>query len=465
MSDQPTSRQELYNRIRKSSKEAVILEEMIRLGFWPAAGEMPEDPADEIRRMGDLRGRLRALRGERTSLQNEEKLRKEAAKKRMKDALERRKETKARKLAQRAEKADAWRQHKQEHLGYLGRGVSGGLGQTESDLPKLKARGLPELDSAEALAAAMGLSVSALRFLVFTRETSTVNHYHRFTIPKKTGGHRLISAPMPRLKSAQLWLLANVVSAIPPHDAAHGFVPGRSIVSNARPHVGSAVVVNLDLKDFFPTITYKRVKGLIRTFGYSEQLCTVMALLCTEPETTTLDLDLATYHVATTARFLPQGAPTSPAITNLICRGLDARLTAIASRLGMTYTRYADDLTFSSKDGRAAVGRLLRQVGHVVEAEGFEVHPSKTRVLRSSRRQEVTGIVVNEQLGISRKTLRRFRALLHQIDKHGPKDKRWGPGSDLFSSIAGFANFVSMVSPDKGRALKAQVQALHAKHG
>ena len=131
---------------------------------------------------------------------------------------------------------------------------------------------------------------------------------------------------------------------------------------------------------------------------------------------------------------------------------------------GFTYTRYADDLTVSSKDKAAPVGRMLAFLRHITEAEGFAVHPDKVRVVRRGRRQEVTGVVVNEKPGVPRDELRRFRALLHQIDKTGPAGKKWGLGGDVLESALGFAAYVAMVDKAKGEVLRAKVLALKAKY-
>src|SRR5262249_60767938 len=137
----------------------------------------------------------------------------------------------------------------------------------------------------------------------------------------------------------------------------------------------------------------------------------------------------------------PQGAPSSPALTNIICRGLDARLARIAEELGFRYTRYADDMTFSgSGPARGNVNRLLSRVRHVVEQEGFRVHPDKTRVLRRGRRQEVTGLVVNHRVNIPRATLRRFRAGPYQIKRGGPPGKAPGGGPRVPAPHQGLAH-------------------------
>jgi retron-type reverse transcriptase len=459
------TRQELYDRIQASSKDEVILEEMVRLGFWPREGALAGDPAEEIRRRGELERLLVSLTTEKARLQNPEAIKKAWREQRMAESRRKRQENKERRERERLDRAAAWQRRKAQEVLYLGAGVSAGLNNLAGDDARLAAAGLPVLHRADQLAAAMKIPLGQLRFLCFARRVSPVSHYKRFEIPKKSGGMRQISAPMPRLKQAQEWVLRNVLDRVPIHDAAHGFCRGRSIVSNAAPHVGADVVVNLDLKDFFPTITYRRIRGLFRKLGYSEHLATVFALLCSEPRVEAVQLDGRTWYVARGERFLPQGAPTSPAITNVLCRRLDARLAHVARQLGFRYTRYADDLTFSASGESAAnVGRVLRRARYVVEKEDLRVHPDKTRVWRKGRRQEVTGLVVNKKVSVSRQILRRFRATVFQVERDGPEGKHWGSSRNVLHSLHGFANFVAMVDPARGRPLRERVRALLRKY-
>src|SRR5690606_4385414 len=180
------------------------------------------------------------------------------------------------------------------------------------------------------------------------------------------------------------WVLANILNKLEPEPDAHGFVRRRSILTNAQPHVGRAVVVNLDLSGFFPTLTFRRVKGLFGKLGYSEHASTVLALLTTEPPRAHAELDGKVWGVALGERVLPQGACTSPALTNAICRRLDRRLRGLAARHGFEYTRYADDLTFSGghhersdQGARRKVGLLLKSVRAILLDEGFVEHPDK----------------------------------------------------------------------------------------
>lgn len=465
MSEQPRTRQELYNLVRHKGKEQYILEEMIRLGFWSPQGQVPDDPAEEIRRMGEIRQELEELRQQRSRLRNEKALRKQFFQQRLAESRRKRQETKERRERERIERSEAWQQRKEREILYLGEGVGGGLNNTESNRERLRSLNLPQLETAEQIAAAIGITVGKLRFLAFSRKTATISHYIRFRIPKKTGEERLISAPMPRLKAVQHWILNNILEQLEVHPAAHGFCRNRSIISNAQPHVGKDIIINFDLKDFFPSVSYRRVKGLFRSFGYSEAAATVLGLLCTESAVEEVELDGKTYFVALGDRYLPQGSPASPTITNLICRRLDRRLTQMAQQLGFTYTRYADDLTFSaSGDDLRHVCNILKRTESIVNWEGFTINQQKTRILRKSRQQEVTGIVVNSFPNVSRKELKRFRATLFQIEKDGLEGKHWGNSGDLMASIQGFANFVAMVNPDKGNQFKAQIKRIKEKY-
>jgi RNA-directed DNA polymerase len=463
----PRNRKELYERIARGGKDEVIVEEMIRLGFWPNS-PVPTDPANEIKRMAELRSRLAQLRQQAQGLRNIAQLEKDLKKQRLAESKQKRELNKQRKLGERAAAKAATQDKKTRELTYLGPAVSAGLGPVadrRTGAPeRLAQQKLPVASTAAELAAQMKLPLGRLRYLAFAREVSTTSHYHRFTIPKRTGGERLISAPHRKLKAAQHWILEHVLEPLALAEQAHGFVPGRSTVTNAVPHVGAAVVVNVDLENFFPTVTYRRVKGLFRKLGYSEEVATVLALICSEPDVAETELDGIRYFVARGPRRLPQGAPTSPAITNVLCRRLDRRIAGWARKHGFIYTRYADDLTVSSTDRSAPVGSILAFLRKVVASEGFAIHPDKVRVVRRGRRQEVTGVVVNDRPGVPRDELRRFRALLHQIEKHGPAGRKWGTGhGDVLTAALGFAAYVAMVDKTKGEALRAKVLALRAK--
>ncbi|AKI99110.1 RNA-directed DNA polymerase [Archangium gephyra] len=381
---------------------------------------------------------------------------------------------KAEAAERRALKRLAWEAWRTAHINHLGAGVhwEEAGGPDKFDLKdreeRAKSNGLPELESAQTLAKALGLSVSRLRWFSYHREVDTGTHYRSWEIPKRDGGKRTITSPKKELKEAQRWVLANVVERLPVHGAAHGFVAGRSIVTNALAHKAADVVVKMDIKDFFPSVTWQRVKGLLRKGGLAESTATLLALMATEAPREVVQFRGKTLYVAKGPRALPQGAPTSPGITNALCLRLDKRLSALSRRLGFTYTRYADDMTFSWRRSRgkteAPVAVLIARVEKVLEAEGFRVHPDKTRVMRPGNRQVVTGLVVNEAAKgqpaarVPREVVRQLRAALHNREKGKP-----GKEGETLDQLKGMAAFIHMTDPAKGRAFLERLNALEKR--
>ena len=375
----------------------------------------------------------------------------------------RRKEQKQAEAAERKRKhAEAVTNRKLTDIVFLGRGVSGGLADRRANVERLQQLQLPVLATPADVATALSIPIPRLRWLAFHSEAATVTHYVRFQVPKKSGGMRELAAPHLNLAIAQQWILANILEKIPTHNAAHGFVPGRSTMSNAVPHVGRAAVINLDLKDFFPSITFPRVKGIFQELGYSPAVATILALLCTESPRRKVEYAGRVYHVAAGARALPQGACTSPALSNLLGRRLDARLTGLAAKLGFTYTRYADDLTFSGEvDASAKTGYLLARVRHIVANENLVVNESKTRVQRPNVRQSVTGIVVNKRPNVPRRVTRRLRAILHQAGKQGLEAANREQRDNFVPWLEGMVAYTRMVNPTKGLKLQASLEKLN----
>jgi RNA-directed DNA polymerase len=457
------TRQQLYDRIRETSKDSYVLEEMKRLGFWEDSPQ-PTVPEMLIKKEAELQKELNELIEKQRKYESREQMLKEMRAAKLKASKEKQAETKRRHEEQRKQKAEAWKATQAENIVYLGEEVSKGLNFATSDREKLQKYNLPYFENVKELAEKMGISLAQLRFLTFYRKVAKTTHYAQFSIPKKSGGTRQISAPKRKLKKAQKWLLENVLYKVENHQAVHGFVPKHSIKTNAEPHLAKAVVINLDLKDFFPSIHYKRVKGLFLKLGYSEQVAIIFALLCTQAEVEKVSVDGQIYYVQTGQRFLPQGSPASPAITTLICRKMDLRLQGVAKKFGFTYTRYADDLTFSAEEcDEKNIAALLFYTKKIIESEQFTVHPEKTHVMRKGAQKKVTGIVVNEKPNIDRKRLRQFRALLHQVAQTGWAGKKWGNSDNIVNSVVGYANFVAMVNPEKGKAFQEEIKALLAK--
>lgn len=322
--------------------------------------------------------------------------------------------------------------------------------------------GVPPLRNLAALRELLGIkSPNQLGYFLLASDSND-GPYTTYTIPKRDGSERTICAPKKQLKWVQRQILRHILVKVAPHPAAHGFVGGRSTVSNASHHVGAELIVKFDLKDFFPTMHYFRVMGLFASIGYpvgdckfgtadeSNQIAPVLARLCCytpKPDR---------WASAT----LPQGAPTSPAISNLVCRRLDARLDGLAKRNGGVYTRYADDLTFSFRTAEGLnLGRFRWWVDQVCHQEGFTVHQDKFRVIRDSQRQVVTGIVVNEALRIPREKRRLYRAMLRNCEKNGvDAEARGNPRFRHY--LRGFAAYLNMVQPKEGAALLRRVNEL-----
>lgn len=239
--------------------------------------------------------------------------------------------------------------------------------------------------------------------------------YHRFTIPKRSGGTRTILAPDPRLKALQRRILYRLLARLRAHPAACGFEVGCSIVDNALPHVARKVVIRLDIRDFFGSTTARRVERYFRAIGWQKEPAALLTRLCTHEGA------------------LPQGAPTSPRLANLINYKLDARLDGMAAAMGASYTRYADDLTFSSDEpldlrgamnprtlerslGRRRLNEIIPRVKQLLSEYGYVLHEGpKLRIMRRHHRQKVTGLVVNEQIALPRKTRRWLRSVEHHV--------------------------------------------------
>ncbi len=459
------TRDELYAHVSAQGKDLVVLREMQRLGYWPQQQDIPAPEQALLEREQVLTKRLRDMQSELAQISDPEKALRMLQRERMQAARERREQTKRQHAQRRFEKAHAVWQRRQTDIDYIGDNLSAGLLQRTSDTQRLQRYALPEIHDAAGLAAFLGISLHELRFLSFQRRVSRYSHYQYFSLKKKTGGLREISAPMPRIKRVQYRILDALLQKVPVHDAAHGFVHGKSVLSNAQPHTGKAVVINLDVKDFFPSVGWRRVKGIFQQLGYSEQVATLLSMLCTELPVSPVDIDGQRWLVARADRRLPQGAPTSPALTNLLCFGMDQRLQKLAQRLGFQYSRYADDLTFSAADPKAPVGKLLWRVQQLMAAEGFTLHPEKQRVMRAHQRQEVTGIVVNQHPALNRETLHRFRALLNKLEKHGPAGLHWNGNSDVLRAAEGFARYLMMVQPSKGAPALQRIHRMKQQWG
>lgn len=251
----------------------------------------------------------------------------------------------------------------------------------------------------------------------YSNPKRTRSRYTSFAIPKKSGGVRTISAPVKGLKSILIYLNLIMQSVYEPSSYANGFTKGRSVVDNALVHINQNYVLNLDMKDFFPSIKQPRVWKRLQLppFHFNIELANIIAgLCCMKVSKENSNGQIEDDYV------LPQGAPTSPLITNMICDKLDRRLGGLAKRFGLNYSRYADDITFSSMHNvYQESGEFIKELHRIIEGQNFTLNHDKTRLQKKGSRQEVTGLTVSTKVNVTRKYVREIRSLLYMWEKYG----------------------------------------------
>lgn len=329
----------------------------------------------------------------------------------------------------------------------------------------------PTLDHVGDLADLLGVDTTELTALADTalrgrRARSPRIANYRYHWLDRPSGPRLLEAPRPRLLAAQRTVLHAVLDAIPVHPSVHGFVAGRSVVTGAREHVGADTVLTMDLEHFFAAVTAGRIWGVLRSAGLPEPVAHLLAGLTTTA--TPVRILSAMPSGPDPARqfrlrrrlavpHLPQGSPTSPALANLVAFGLDRRLSSYAAAVGLTYTRYADDLTFSGRFQHSThVRSFARAVGRIVTAESFRVNEAKTRWRGRHERQTVTGVVVNEHPAVARVVVDRLRAVLHDCRRSGPAAANRAGHPDFRAHLLGRISWVAAVHPARGASLREQ---------
>lgn len=292
---------------------------------------------------------------------------------------------------------------------------------------------------------------------LYCNPNSRVTRYKKFTIPKKSGGVREIAAPMPKLR-ALLWPVKEILSALyEPAPCVMGFTNCRSVVDNAKLHLGQYYVLNLDLKDFFPSISQARVWKRLQfpPFSFTQDVANVIAGLCA----------IKVEREGETKYVLPQGAPTSPILTNIICEQLDRRLSIIAAKNNLRYSRYADDMSFSSMHSVLSLkGSVYADIVNTIEEQGFTVNPAKTRLQKKGARQEVTGLVISNKVNTPKKYIRELDLLLYVWERFGYEaalarlvaERAKIPGKSkrniaLEKVIEGKLNYLRMVKGEKDK--------------
>lgn len=297
---------------------------------------------------------------------------------------------------------------------------------------RLLENNLPVIFDVQHLAMLIGTTPSHLAKMIF----ADYNFYSETSIPKKSGGFRILHIPALELKYIQRWILDNILKSMHVSQFATGFCDNRSIVDNAKLHLKQECVINMDIKDFFPSVSFERIFRIFAYYGYTKEISFILAKLCTYEKR------------------LPQGSPASPYLSNIACLKLDARLSALATKYDAKYSRYADDITFS---GNRGIKKLRLIAATILSEEGFEVNDRKTRIAYPYQRQEVTGLIVN---GDAVKVDKRYkRSLLQEIYyciKFGVQShmRKIDCEKAFYKEhLYGKAYFVSMVEPEEGKKI------------
>ena len=288
------------------------------------------------------------------------------------------------------------------------------------------------------------------QMLCFADTSKDNRRAKRYRMHKKHGGTRAIVAPHQSLLYMLKGFNALLQQYYEPTTWCYGFVKGRSVVQNAQQHLGKRYILNIDIKDFFPSITRQMVEDVLlaEPLKCSAEAARLLSGLCTAAEPQ--------------GDVLPQGFPTSPTLSNMVCKKMDEELAAAAQRIGATYSRYADDMSFSSdKDVLRPTGSFYLQVSGIVEKYGFRLNDRKTRLQRRGRRQQVTGVVVSHKVNVTREYARQIRSLLYMWERYGywetaraalhayreqhGKTRGHGEYLTLYAVLRGRLNYMKMV--------------------
>jgi len=274
----------------------------------------------------------------------------------------------------------------------------------------------------------------------------TSHNYLSFSELKKDGSKRWIDAPRKTLKTVQVNIMYNLLYKISPHDSAYGFIVGRSPATGAKQHLDNKLLLMMDLSNYFPSIHYGQI---ITAFYY------ILGLLNSKENTkfnirndSIILTQLCSYN-----NVLPQGAPTSPALANIITKTLDKELTKLSLANGITYTRYADDLAFSHPDLKFDIDEFLKKVKAHIMMNGFLINANKTRVLRPHRRQSITGVVINDKLGVAKRYYKNTKAGVHNFSNNKNRFS-----NKQIQKLRGRIEWIRSIDPQKGTKLLVEFE-------
>ncbi|MGL4731502.1 MAG: retron St85 family RNA-directed DNA polymerase [Clostridium sp.] len=285
--------------------------------------------------------------------------------------------------------------------------------------------------------------VGVKKSYIYSIINSKDEYYRETSIPKRKDGFRKLRIPVRNLKHIQRWILDNILYNIKVNESSKGFKPKVGIVDNAKPHVSQECLIKLDIKNFFDMIDYKRVFRIFYYYGYTKNMSYILA-------------DLCTYN-----NVLPQGAPTSPYISNIVCLRLDKRLNILCEKIGANYTRYADDITIS---GDKSIIEYFNTFIKIVSTEGFDVNEEKIKIIVGNKKKTVTGIVVNEKLSVDRKMKRFLRQHIYYCKKFGVRnhlEKIECKKSFYKEYLYGIAYFINSVEPEVGKSFLNELNEIN----
>lgn len=279
-------------------------------------------------------------------------------------------------------------------------------------------KGLPPLSTPDVLPYLFGVSHQLIGYM----EKFPDNFYRTFRVKKNSGGYREIVAPRRVLKTIQRWIYVHICLKAAPNDCVMGFIKGKNIFDNGRVHAKNRNLMVIDISDFFPSVKFAQVEDVFRHFKFPERVAHQLTALCCLHEC------------------LPQGAPTSPALANLVFRPVDLELSKLSKEWGCSYTRYADDLAFSgskvfSEKDKSRVAQVLNQFG-------FSINERKSRIIGQGGRQMVAGLVINHCALPPRATRRRWRAMFHRASRYRREF------ADRVQNLSGIVSFVNQFEPE-----------------
>lgn len=307
----------------------------------------------------------------------------------------------------------------------------------KTDIIKLNMIGLPVIQSLDDFSEITHIS----KYTLFQLSKNADYYYKTYTIPKKSGKPRTISQPSKKLKGLQAWLLVYILNKLSVSSSSKGFEKGSSTLRNAEPHRGAYVLLNMDLKDFFPSITQKQVFNVFKSIGYNDTMAIIFSNICTFNDT------------------LPQGGPCSPKLANLCAWQMDLRIQGFVGQRGISYSRYADDLSFSGINPQKVV-QILPMIKYIVEDENFKMNNSKTRIAGPSKAKIVTGLVLSEDaIGVGAKKFKEIRSKIFHLTLDDEQDNM-----KLLFEVSGWLAYLNSVDVRRLNKAKKYIKELIAKH-